>query len=132
MMLEELIDRCAETAKAKGFCLSQHATQVCLVATEVAEALDYVTQATPLETRIFITELRRISVEFEGFRQSAESYGDFSEVVNREKLMVELADVCIRVFSYVGGNGWRDYFVGALLGKMAVNRHRSLLHGKAF
>ncbi len=132
MNLRDVIDECGVVAVGRGFDLSQTATQVALVATEVAEALDHVLLDAPLETRIFVQELRRACREFEVFRQSAENYQDLSLVTDRLKLMEELADVCIRVFSYVGGNDRTDEFLGMLLGKMRMNHHRPWRHGKGF
>lgn len=130
--LANVMDECAAISSAKGFNLHQHATQVALVATEVAEALQHVMVDAPFETRIFIQNLQKSVMQFELFRKDAPGYEDCSLVVHRMKLLEELADVCIRVFSYVSANGARDEFLAVMLGKMRMNAHRAHRHGKAF
>ena len=130
--LKDLITTCAETTRSKGFRTDQHATQITLIATEVAEALECVTETGNQHADKTGRLLMTICDDFEEYRKRAKDYSDNSAVSNQEHLMEELADICIRVFSYVGGNGMTEEFIGEILAKMEKNRHRPHLHAKGF
>ena len=131
--LADLIDACAETTRAKGFATHQHATQVVMIATEVAEALERITAPSDYETRFFVATLLQAATRFEQYRRTTNRrHRDSTVVKDHPALLEELADVCIRVFSYVGANGWRDEFIAALHAKMIKNASRPARHGKGF
>lgn len=132
MKIEELIDQCAAVAQEKGFDLHQHATQVALIATEVAEAIENIVPPTVYETRFFVATLLEASTRFEQFRRMAQNYEDDSIIEDPEQLLEELADIVIRVFTYVGGNDAGEMFVEALRAKIEKNAARPLRHGKGF
>lgn len=134
MKLIEAINQCAETTKSKGFRTNQHATQIALVATEVAEALECTTPSgNPVVDAFTKTLINNCNV-FEAHRKATKGqpHIDESTVTDLPHLLEEKADQVIRVFSYVGGNGWGEQFVEALINKMQVNAGRPALHGKAF
>ncbi len=132
MTLQEILEGCAQTTRAKGFRTDQHATQVALIATEVAEALEHVLTPMPYETRLFVASLAHCCARFELFRKQARGYSDFSVPRNAEALLGELADIQIRLASYLGGNGWGERFEQILAAKMVENAERPHKHGKGF
>lgn len=133
MTLQQIIEDCAAITKSKGFKTDQHATQIALIATEVAEALECTTGNINSETLGFISDLRTIASRFETYRKQHKiDYVDDSAVSDQEHLNEELADIVIRVFSYVGGNGQTENFLKALAAKMHKNKQRPHLHGKNF
>lgn len=133
--IAKLIEICSETAKEKGFDVTQHQTQLTLIASEVAEALMEI----HLDPSNGITYLTAKNImyncnELERFRKmnTPEKHEDNSYVVNTENYYEELADIVIRVFSYVGGNGGKELFIEKLIGKIGKNKDRPHKHGKAF
>lgn len=133
-----IIEECAATTKSKGFSTDQHATQIVLIATEVAEALECIeleqfpTSTAEAATNIFVRSLIWESSRYESIRKATLSHNDPSIVADQKHLNEELADICIRVFSYVGGNGQTKQFIDALIAKMEKNRNRPHKHGKGF
>ena len=136
MELKELFTMCGRSAKEKGFTLESHATQLCLVATEVAEALDHVnTNNCGYETRMFIETLQSISFIYEQYRKDERiSHEDNSTIIEHsiEDFLEELADTQIRIASYVGGNNFYEQFEDILIKKIEKNKNRPYLHGKQF
>jgi len=136
MQLQDIITRCADITASKGFDVSQHGTQVALMVTEAAEALEHITPAGDMVTDWYIRQITLTSTAFERYRKETKDrqcdYQDVSAVVNEEGLLEELADIMIRVCSYVGGNGQTKQFVAALLAKIEKNAGRPQRHGKAF
>lgn len=130
--LSQIIDTCAETTRSKGFKVDQHATQITLVATEVAEALECVSESGDRHTDRVIRTLKTICDDFEAYRKNAKDYKDNSRILDEDHLLEELSDKCIRVFSYVGGNDLKDRFLVKLTEKMRRNQSRPHLHGKGF
>ncbi len=136
----DLIQDCAEVTKSKGFKVDLHATQIALMATEVAEALEHVEMWSSGEERVdsvtrqFIAELVTASEKFEHYRKSplAIEHVDESKIKSIYHLEEELADLCIRVFSYVGGNDRSMQFLASLRAKIEKNKGRAALHGKRF
>lgn len=130
--INNLIDTCAEITRSKGFDVTQHATHVALMASEAAEALEHVTETGDRHTDRVIRTLVTICNDFEAYRKRAKDYTDQSQVKDLNEFLEELSDQCIRVFSYVGGNGYRDQFVEIMLSKIDKNRTRPVKHGKGF
>lgn len=132
--LKHLIHTCAYITKSKGFDVSMHATMIAQMSGEVAEALEHVTLSGDPMTDLFIHKLTGACNDFEAYRRGTTSgvYCDTSQVKDLDKLLSELSDKVLRVFSYVGGNGWGDQFVASLLNKMQENSERPALHGKGF
>lgn len=141
MNLRDLIEQCAETTKAKGFDVSQHGTQLVLMATEIGEALEllhtpYSTIVThDPETDKFIRQFESMCIDYERYRAKKTSpHEDHSwvDIEDEHPFWEELADIQIRLCSYVGGNGWTDEFLEALQAKMQKNKTRPQKHGKGF
>ncbi len=134
LFLPALIDRCAEITRSKGFDTSQHATQVALIATEVAEALHEIRPRDGMDTRMLwlIAKICTVCDEIEEHRREVSDYRDASEVKDPARLLEELADVVIRVLSYVGGNGCKAGFLRSLSDKLEKNAARPQKHGKGF
>lgn len=130
--MTDIIKECADITKSKGFDTAAHVTQIALIATEVAEALECVGDSGVLTTDLFKEELKMICYKYEQYRKTAKQYTDRSEVKDLHHMLEELADVVIRVSSYVGGNGWEEEFNSIMRDKMEKNRNRPPLHGKGF
>lgn len=127
-----LIKACAETTKNKGFDVTQVGTQVALFTTEIGEALELVTPTGDQVTDAFIASIREASENYEAYRKHAKEHQDHSEIIDVYPFLEELADIAIRIFSFVGGNGYDDTFIYALVEKMAYNATRPEKHGKGF
>lgn len=134
--IANLIQACADITEAKGFDTTQHATQIALIATEVAESLECVTTTNDSRTRDFISNLIVLCENYETYRKAIRKpehpYCDTSQILDQKHLNEELADIVIRVFSYAGGNGQKEGFVQTLVAKIEKNKERPMLHGKAF
>lgn len=130
--MTDLITTCADITRSKGFDVTQHATQIALMATEVAEALECVSETGNRHTDRTIRMLRTVCDDFEAYRKRAKDYTDKSQILDQQHLLEELTDKCIRIFSYVGGNGMTEQFVGTMQAKIEKNRTRPHKHGKGF
>lgn len=134
----DIIQTCADITRNKGFDVTQHATQIALIATEVVEALECLRVPTEEKTRGEMMVERTVKGlsatchAFEVYRKNAPIHCDTSTIGDQHELLEELADICIRVFSYVGGNGWKDEFTQALTDKIQKNAGRPHKHGKGF
>ena len=81
----------------------------------------------------YIDTIRKASTNFEAYRKHAKGiHTDSSEIVDLESFLEELADTVIRIFSFVGGNGYSDLFIEELETKMTKNQSRPEKHGKNF
>ena len=134
--LKQIINTCGEITRSKGFDTTQHATQTALIATEVAEALECITPSGDSGTDQFTRELVDLCDRYEVYRKAIRKpecpYQDISLITNERHHDEEMADIVIRVFSYVGGNNRTEQFITALLAKIDVNRGRPEKHGKEF
>lgn len=93
------------------------------MATEIAEALDDVSISGNWETDEYAEKIRNYSSDYENYRHGKEpiKHFDSSGIWDLNCLLEELADVRIRIFSYVGGNGWKEEFMKALADKIEKN-----------
>lgn len=134
MELKQLIEECSAITKSKGFDVSQHDSQLMLIATECAEAMEHVTYSSNDELNDYILRFVKLMQEFELYRENVTDFIDDTVVLDRhlEKHLEELADIQIRLCSYVGGNGYTEAFLDALQAKMKKNGERPRLHGKGF
>ena len=128
MTIAQLAQECEEIARDKGFNLAAPTQQLLLIATEVAEALDHVSDPHPNEV---INDYRNIVAlslsQFNDARKTTD-IPDSTEIRDRGKLAEELADTVIRVLTFSSANGID--IQQAVLEKMDVNRGREKLHGK--
>lgn len=135
MELKELYETCGSITKSKGFDVSQHATQLCLIATELSEAFEHVIVASNYETIMFIKTLNTISEIYEAYRKDETiSHEDLSRIDSDkfDCFLEELADIQIRLASYVSGNNMYSKFEEILKAKIEKNKNRPYLHGKQF
>ena len=132
MRLKDFIETCGQEMKAKGFKLDQHTTQLVLIASEVAEALECVAPKSTTETNTISMLLQVAFERYEAYRKEAVDYHDTSEIKDKEALLEEVVDILIRVASWVGGNNLTDEFMAALERKVEKNKQRPHLHGKGF
>lgn len=127
-----LAERCGAIATAKGFNVSQHASQIGLIATEVGEALEHVSASGNPATDNYNEHIAQMSLTYERFRRETTGHRDVSVVINEGELYEELADIVIRVMSYAGGNGKADVLAEAIMAKVKKNMSRPERHGKGF
>jgi NTP pyrophosphatase (non-canonical NTP hydrolase) len=137
MEIKDLINQCAEITQSKGFNVKQHDTQLLLIASEVAEAMECTRQAiAPFDEDLMFQAIKarftEIMVSLETYRQKADNHVDNSFVRHYPDLLEELADILIRVFSYVGANNFTNDFLQALEAKIKKNGTRPYLHNKKF
>jgi hypothetical protein len=132
--VKDLINRCTQTAKDHGFNLKQHDTQLLLIATEIQEALEQTTWSLNDGLNDYIREFIRLCREFEAYRKTVVNHMDNSILLpgKEENYFEELADIQIRLWSYIGGNDFTKAFLKALKNKMKVNGDRPYKHGKGF
>lgn len=128
--INNLVRECHKTSKSKGFQLNDHIKQLLLIATEVDEALDEVTaEMEHILLRSVRTKFQNLMKEFESIRKKEYLFED-SKIVDPFHLAEELADICIRVFSYAGANNIDLTY--AIQDKIRKNKERPEKHGKAF
>lgn len=135
MHILSLIEQSTATALDKGFNVTQHETQLLMMATEIAEALEHVTPGSDQEMMSIRVSFERSMERLEKYRKSAKDYTDTSALLdpeNRSKFVEELADNIIRTCSYAGGNGLALELAVALESKTVKNRVRPYLHDKRF
>lgn len=131
MEIQELFKTCSEITKSKGFDVSRHCSQLLLMASEIAEALEEVSPAMG-KVEKFKRGFSFLMNDFENFRQNSKDAIDHSDICNPEHYLEEIADLQIRIASYIGGLNLTDDFIDALTKKIEVNRNRPMLHGKGF
>lgn len=130
MDLKETIQECGETSRDKGFgeSLSNVPGQLLLIATEVAEALEPVLPH-DLELNEYRRRLLVLCAEIENSRKARAWQADWHQL-HPPNILEELADICIRVFSFVEYNGHTEAFLKQLRQKMDYNKTREYRHGK--
>lgn len=135
MTLLNLIEQSTLNALDHGFDVTQHETQLLLVGTEIAEALEHVE---PGDNQVILeirTIFERAMQRLEDYRKQAQDYTDTSNIPtaqNRAEYVEELADIIIRVCSYAGGNGMALDLAIQLEEKTNKNKTRPYRHGKGF
>lgn len=132
MDFPELARASALTTRAKGFDLSAHATLVAMIAVEAAEALEHVTSPADQVMARFIRRLRMEADVLQGYRWLIRDYRDGSRVAGEEDLLGELADVVLRVATYVGAHGLEERFWQMVVAKAEYNRGRPWRHDRGF
>lgn len=131
MDLNDLIVEVGETTKSKGFNTANWPAQLLLMVTEVGEALENVVPDDP-ELSKYRTQLLALCSDIELSRKLNSWDGTFYVIGNADRgsLLEELADICIRIFSFVYGNRLTPQFLAALREKADFNKQREYLHGK--
>lgn len=132
MELEKIIYECGKITKSKGFDPKKTILkQLLLISTEVAEAIEQIqfTDHTDPWLKIFAEEFLENMKEFEETRKSLDLFEE-SWIVNKEEFLEELADICIRVFSFC--SILELSLEKSILEKMEKNKKRSYKHGKKF
>jgi len=135
MTLLQLIEQSAINALDHGFDVTQHETQLLLVGTEIAEALEHVEPGNNQAVLEVRTIFERTMERLEAYRKQAKDYTDTSAIPtapNRAEYVEELADIIIRVCSYAGGNGMALDLALMLEEKTNKNKTRPYRHGKGF
>jgi hypothetical protein len=126
-----MVGICGGITKEHGFDVSQYATQVLLIATEVDEALEHVGPSGNKNIGAFRADLRIRTRDFEDYRNGTKvDHSDNSRITNQQEFLEELSDICIRVFSFVGGNDFTDEFLATFAAKVKKNADRPHKHGK--
>jgi hypothetical protein len=131
--LGEYIETCTEITTSKGFDVSQHGLQSLLIIDEVVEAQEHlVTEVFSLPDKL----MKGVSMVTDALRaaRKASPVDDKTTISdeNLDKYIEEYADIIIRVFSYIGGNGWKDKFLTSLDAKIETNKNRPPKHNKEF
>ena len=135
MTLLQLIEQSTFNALDHGFDVTQHETQLLLVGTEIAEALEHVEPGSNERVQDIRTIFEMAMASLETYRKQAKDYTDTSAMPtaqNRAKYVEELADTIIRVCSYAGGNGMAIDLALMLEEKTNKNKTRPYRHGKGF
>ena len=132
MKLSELIEICGKITVEKGFDTSGHIKQLLLVASEVSEAMENVIHGYGIDKRLlnFKQSFMKLMRDFEEERKNNELFEESYIIAHNNNLSEELADACIRIFSYAYGN--KINLEKAILDKIEVNKKRPMLHGKKF
>jgi hypothetical protein len=129
-----IFNLCAEITKSKGFDVTQHNSQLLLIASEIAEALENHSVSSNMVINSFHSQFINLMNDFEDYRKriNPNEFEDYCTVLNQNQQLEELADAFIRIGSYVSGNGLIDKFLAALLNKISKNKQRPVRHGKGF
>lgn len=134
MDLEKIIEECGRTTQEKGFEVDLHVEQMLLIATEIGEAIEELDvdrfDKLPPELRYLVQDFLMFVRGMEAYRDAPRLDGEGPGVRDEDALVEELDDVCIRVFSYVWGNGLTEKFLHGLRDKMDRNKDRPHKHGR--
>lgn len=132
MNLQQIIKECGEITTSKGFDCSQHLKQLLLIADEVDEALEHILvdrTDTDMILKMYHNNFHTNINEFHRMRKEC-NFEEKSRIIDAEKLVEEMADICIRVFSYCAFNDLN--LADAIEQKMQKNRNRGVMHGNKF
>lgn len=136
MELEKLFADCAATTKSKGFNVENYVAQLLLMGTEISEALE---NLIPKDSELYHYQhqFQALMDAVENSRRNHAWNSDWewsshlgSPDRNFDNFLEELADLQIRLGSFVDGNGLTDGFKKALESKGQKNKERAFLHGK--
>ena len=132
--LEDFVEVCGKITEEKGFDVSKTPEQTLLMVTELGEALEDIDLAEnygedEVKMEKMLESVIAISNEIERIRSNTETDLDF-EIEDLDHYIEELADVVIRIFSYVYGNDLNKLFIKILKEKIKTNADRDYLHGK--
>ena len=128
--INDVADLCKSIAESKGFYLKDHISQLLLIGSEVAEALEL------LEIQEIHPKLGEIMDKFYGnmvfledFRHKEKPY-EQAKITDFDAFAEELADIVIRVFSYARALDIDIEF--AIQEKILKNEKRPIRHNKQF
>lgn len=131
MKLEKLFTECAAITKSKGFDLANYPAQILLIATEVGEALELI-ESHDMDCDWWCQKMAELGIDIEAdrnMRKWGSQWGWIHEE-SEDSLLEELADIQIRLASFIGGNDLTDKFIAAVEKKVEKNMERPYLHGK--
>lgn len=124
-----LTQECAETTLSKGFNVKNGPAQVLLLAEEVGEALENFEEIEDPALKGLVDLVVQLGRAISTAR-AERTWADGFKLRPGHNLFEELADVEIRLRSFVGGNGLVAHYREALWAKMDRNKARPHLHGK--
>ena len=132
MDLQKYIKDNAEITKSKGFDISQYTLQLLLIIDEVMEAmeeLDGIGDIAPEINMIYLS-IKETMNYFRHIRKTKLVH-DKSTIKNTDHFIEELADIFIRLMSFVEQFDSMK-FEEWIIKKMEMNKNRPIRHGKKF
>jgi hypothetical protein len=129
MTNEELTATCAEITRSKGFNTSNYPAQLLLMVTELGEALENFWTIDDPTLQHLVAVVTQVSATIEAERHQRCWAAGYT-LKTDHNLLEELADLEIRLRSFIGANGLTDAYQAALERKIETNRARPHLHGK--
>lgn len=134
--LQGLIEECGKITSEKGFDVTNVPAQLLLMVTEISEALENIVPVDSLLSE-HRSKLLGLCASIELERKLTEWNNGFSTIgttenpmTRKDGILEELADVIIRVVSFVHGNKFTTDFMEILSKKIAFNSTREYMHGK--
>lgn len=128
----DFIDLCGEITKQKQFPVKNIGQQVALMVTELGEAIEHLepSRSHPVIIEV-LKAIETLSANFETER-CTQVLEDNTTITDKEGFVEELADVVIRIFSFIHGNNLKAEFEGSFFWKINYNHTRPIKHGKEF